>query len=41
MFKVLAYDKPPELGGEDYLIGWIVSRSKTVTSLWGDQKLFF
>lgn len=41
IFKVQAYDEPPELGGKDHLIGWIVSRSKTVTSLWGDKQLFF
>ena len=41
LFKMYAYDVPPEFGGEQRLIGWIVSRSETVTSLWGDQKLFF
>lgn len=38
---MFAYDKPPEFGGYDKLIGYIVSRSETVSSLWGDQKLFF
>jgi len=27
MFKVIAYDEPPEIGGEERLAGWIVSRS--------------
>jgi len=27
MFKVFAFDEPPELGGEEKLIGWIASRS--------------
>jgi len=27
MFKILAFDEPPEFGGEANLIGWIVSRS--------------
>ena len=45
MWKVLAYDCPPELDYElkcpEKLIGWLVSRSKTTPSRWGDQKLFF
>lgn len=41
MFKVMAYDEPPELGGKESLIGYIVSRSDTVTSLWSDKNLFF
>ena len=41
IFKVFAYDKPPELGGYEMLCGYIVSRSKTVTSLWADKHLFF
>ena len=41
MFKVYAYDSPPEEGGEDTLIGWIVSRSAQRSSFWGDQQLFF
>ena len=41
LFRVFGYDEPPELGGQDRLIGWLVSRSETITSLWGDQKLFF
>ena len=41
MFKVLAFDEPPELGGQERLIGWIVSRSDTISSHWGDQDLFF
>ena len=36
MFKVFAFDEPPELGGKDKLIGWIVSRSDTISSFWGD-----
>lgn len=41
MFKVFAYDCPPEHGCPDQLIGFLVSRSETTPSLWGDQKLFF
>ena len=41
MFKVFGYDSPPELGGEEVLIGWLVSRSDTISSHWGDQQLFF
>ena len=41
LFKVLAYDEPPELDGKERLIGWISTRSETVTSLWGDKNLFF
>ena len=41
MFKIFAYDSPPELGGEERHIGWLVSRSKTTPSLFGDQELFF
>ena len=41
MFKVLAFDEPPELGGEERLIGYLVSRSDTISSFWGDSKLFF
>ena len=42
MFKMYALDGAKE---HDYsrmkLIGWIVSRSETRTSLWGDSTLFF
>lgn len=41
MFKVFGYDSPPEYGAEEVFMGWIVSRSPTVSSLWGDKKLFF
>jgi len=41
MFRIFAYDGPPELGFEERMIGWLVSRSETTPSLWGDQKLFF
>jgi len=41
MFKIFGYDSPPELGGQEKLIGWIVSRSETTPSLWGDEMLFF
>jgi len=36
-----AWDAPEELGGVQYLIGTIVSTSPTMTSHWGDKKLFF
>ena len=41
MYKVIAYDKPPEVGGEENLAGWLVTRSDQISSKWGDQKLFF
>lgn len=41
MFKVIGYDEPPELGGEEVPMGWIVSRSKTISSFWADQQVFF
>ena len=41
MFKVMAFDEPPEFGGEDRLVGWLVSRSDQIDSLWGDDELFF
>ena len=41
MFKILAFDEPPEFGGEANLIGWIVSRSDQIDSFWGDTRLFF
>ena len=44
MFRVFAYDCPEEFGEykcPEQHIGWLISRSETTTSLWGDQKLFF
>jgi hypothetical protein len=41
MHKLFAYDGPPEKGFPELLIGWLVSRSVTTSSLWGDEKLFF
>jgi len=41
MFKIFGFDEPPEFGGRDRLIGWIVSRSEQITSFWGDDQLFF
>lgn len=41
MFKVFAFDTPPEEYGEDHLIGWIVSRSDNISSFWADTQLFF
>ena len=41
LFKVFAFDEPPEIGGEERLIGWIVSRSDQISSFWGDTQLFF
>ena len=41
MFKLFGYDTPPEHGGEEVFMGWLVSRSETTSSLWGDQRLFF
>ena len=36
MFRILAFDEPPELDGKERLIGWIVSRSDQIDSFWGD-----
>ncbi len=41
MFKIFGFDEPPELGGEEKLIGWLVSRSDQLSSFWGDTQLFF
>ena len=41
LYKIFAFDEPPELGGEEKLIGWLVSRSDQISSLWGDTQLFF
>ena len=41
LFKLYGYDVAPEFGGEERLMGWIISRSETTTSLWGDQQLYF
>ena len=41
MFKIFAYDEPPELCGEERLIGWLVSRSDQISSFWADTQLFF
>ena len=41
MFKIFAYDVPPEHGGKERLIGWIASRSDQIDSFWGDTQLFF
>jgi hypothetical protein len=41
LYKVIATDKPLELGGREKHIGDIVTTSSMVTSLWGDTRLFF
>lgn len=41
MFKIFAFDEPPEMGGKARLIGHIVSRSEQIDSFWGDVKLYF
>ena len=41
LHKVIAYDEPPELGGEERLAGWLVTRSEQISSLWADRELFF
>lgn len=38
---MFGYDYPPEQGAPEVLMGWLVSRSETITSLWGDKFLFF
>ena len=41
MFKVFGFDSPPERGGKERLIGWLITRSPTVSSQWGDEMLYF
>jgi len=41
LYKVFAWDKPSELGGTEQLIGKLKTTSPLVTSLWGDENLFF
>jgi hypothetical protein len=41
MFKIFGFDCPPEHHCEEKLIGHLVSRSETTSSLWGDEMLFF
>jgi len=41
LYEVWALDKPVELGGEEQHIADLVLVSDMVTSLWGDQHLFF
>lgn len=41
LFKVFGFDTPPEFGGKGRLIGYVVSRSETTSSKWGDEQLFF
>ena len=39
--KIFAYDTPPEFGGEEKLIGWLVQKSDQISSFWADTQLFF
>lgn len=41
LYKVFAWDQPSELGGTEQLIGELVTTSPMVTSLWGDNHLYF
>ena len=41
LYKVWALDKPASLGGEELLIGEVVSRTQLVTSMWADKHMFF
>ncbi len=41
MFKLIGFDEPPENGGEEIPMGWLVTRSEQIDSLWGDKDLFF
>jgi len=41
LWEVYAWDAPEQLNGTEEFIGEIVLRSKLVTSLWGDENLFF
>ena len=41
LYKVLALDKPLELGGSERQIAELVLTSPLTTSRWGDEHLFF
>merc|ERR1711951_340679 len=41
LYEIFALDQPVELGGTEQHIGDLVMTSEMVTSLWGDQHLFF
>jgi len=41
LFNVYAMDAPVELGGTESLIASMVTGSSMVTSLWGDEHMFF
>jgi hypothetical protein len=41
LWNVFAWDAPFELGGQEYLVGRIVTTSEFTTSMWGDKHLFF
>ena len=41
LYKVLALDKPVELGGTESQIAELVLTSSATTSKWGDRHLFF
>merc|ERR1719361_2820656 len=41
LYKVLALDKPVELGGSETEIAELVLTSSATTSKWGDRHLFF
>ena len=41
LYRVWAREKPASLGGEELLIGEIVTRTQLVTSTWADKFMFF
>lgn len=41
LYFVYAMNMPKSLGGEEQLIGAIITTSELTTSLWGDKHLFF
>jgi hypothetical protein len=41
LYQIFALDQPEELGGMEKHIGDLILRSEMITSLWGDQNLYF
>lgn len=41
IYQVYGWDKPQEMGGKEYLIGNLVTKSEVTTTKWGDEELFF
>lgn len=41
LYEVYGMSAPSELGGQEFLIGDLVTTSDVVSSLWGDDHLFY